>query len=332
MPKISYDGLPKSAQDRLREFHDEFTGAYAMGADNLWFETVCTVIDTPAPQVVYPIAIDESGFVKFTGSYQYRDLGNKVIRLKNEVWQDGVAELADKIEAWDFVGFSKGAAQMARMGLRAPARWAATVLTGTTPLSLYNDEDANVVSTIPLFSSGHLVNPLKTGGAVFDNSALGGVGGFTLPNVTAWDTYFGGLKAPNGESLGLQFTHILVPRARYVEAKAFFRDDTLLQAVRNQANSENVGGVMRRNPYVGAIEVIVADELSSSNVVYPLALNRANDGLTPILIMKEPDVETNVLDKSSYLWQQNRKVAVNAVLKGSAGGFLPHPIAKVTIS
>ena len=140
--------------------------------------------------------------------------------------------------------------------------------------------------------------------------------------------YFRTLKGPNGKSLGLRFTHLLVPAAREEEARDFFERDMLLEAVTNVAGTENVGGVTRKNRHFNTVSIVVGDELASDDLIYPMALNTSaypwivQDGGTPEEIRQ---------DKSSYLYQSKLMVGVSYILELATRAALPQGIARVNL-
>lgn len=337
---IRNDGLGRTARDRLVEFSDRFAKAFAGMPQDVWAREISLFYPTQAPKVRFPLPISAAGYKEFKGEIKYRRLGQREITLVPRVWQDGVNGLADEIESADFVGFDTESQTMAYNATIAPNEWVRDVLefnSGVGPLlDLYRDQESNTASTIPLFSNAHLFNVMDSTVGTFDNTGsnalLTGVGGFTVANVRKWATYFPTVKRPNGKFFGLQLTHVLCGADRYQEAVDFFKSDYIVRAIRNQANSDNVAAGSDQNVYKGVIVPILAPELTLANVVYPLALNQQGSGVLPIIYMSSETPETNILDRSSAMFEDKRMVGVNAFIKGSAGAALPHPIAKVTLS
>jgi len=335
MAKIRFDALPKTLQDRLTEFRDDFISVFSAGIPYVWAEDVANVIETDAPKVRLTLSLDAAGYQEFKDEYNYRELDGRELSLVKKLWNDGVKAKADQLKQSDYLGFAQQPRVLAEYALRLPNKWCAAVLEANPLLEMYRKPDTGAASTINLFHASHPVNIFKSSLGTFGNTGtanLVGVGGFTLANVTLWAKHFASILSPSGDSMGLQLTHVGVPRNRMVEANAFFANDLVVQAIRNAANTDNVGGVMVRNNYNGSVTPVVMDELTNVNDVYPMSLTKAASGLLPLGVIIGATPETNILDENSAMYETTRHVAVNAVVEGYAGAMFPHPIAKVTLS
>lgn len=328
---IKGDQHKKTTQDILREFNDRFMGVYAMGPDNTWFEVISDTVITDSPEIVFPFPVDAGGYREFKGEYKYRSLDGRRAKLKPRLWQDGVKESADKMKQASWLGWDTQAAKLARDAAMLPGQLIAELLAANSAagpyLGIYDDDDiASINATYTLFHDAHLNDLLDSSHGTFDNNGLAGVGGITTDNVAAWFAHFEGLKAPNGvDTLGLTFTHLLVPRTRFRAAKDFFAKDYLPTVF-----GSNTAAVMQENVYKGSVEVIVSDRLTDQNVVYPLALNKPE--MVPFVVMRQDAPEITTLDESSALYEATREIAVRGLHKVNVGAMFPQPIAKVTLS
>jgi hypothetical protein len=317
----------KTSQDLLREFSEQFASAYALGPASNWAEVVSTKVVTDAPEIVFPFPVEVAGYHEFKGEMKYRTLEGRAAKLKPKLWQDGVKELLDKMQQATWLGWNQQAAMLAERATHMPNKLLAAMIEANPYLSIYDDADTNTTNaTYTLFYDAHLNDLIDSSHGTFDNNGLAGAGGFTTDNVGAWMDHFHSLKDPTGESsLGLELTHVLVPRQLARKARDFFNSDFLLKVF-----GSNTAAGQEQNLYKGAVEVLVSDELTSATVVYPLALNRP--AMTPAVIMTNDTPEITELGEDSALYETSRNVGVNALLKVNAGPLFPQTIAKVTIS
>lgn len=321
--------LSVPAQRALEVFSDEFRTALALDTDvQTWAQMLGSLHTSNAIKTTYPIPVHAAGYTAFDGNMRYRSLYSRTLSMKSKEWQDGVREKKQIVEAPDFMGWGDQPAAMALEAQRAPNDWVTSVLEGNPNLDFYRDEDTGAASTIALFAATHPYNVLDTSVGTFDNDLTGTAIDTAL--IVDLKQHFRDLKGPNGKPLGTRLTHLLVPAAREEEAKDFLERDMLIKAVTNVAGNENVAAAAERNRHYGTVELIVADELTSDDLVYAFALNKP--GLKPWIVQSEGAPEQIVHDESDAMYKSTLMVGLSYILRGNAAAALPHPIARVTLS
>ena len=73
-------------------------------------------------------------------------------------------------------------------------------------------------------------------------------------------------------------------------------------------------------------KLVVCDELTSDTAWYPLALNKA--GMRPWALQTAGAPDVMILDKSSALYETQRKVGVDAMMEAAGSLLLPHCLHK----
>jgi hypothetical protein len=282
-----------------------------------------------AIRTTYPLPISAAGYVEREGDDKLRGLYERSLSMSPKEWVDGVAEKASIIEAPDFIGWAGEPARIALEASRLSNTLVAAMLEGNPLLDFYRVDlpGGSVASTINLFSASHPVNIFDSALSTFDNDHIGTAIDATL--VTAAKLRFRQRKGPNGKPMGLRLTHMIVPPAREEEARDFFERDTLLQTVENALGTENVGGVALNNRHKGTVEIVVADELTSDDVIYTIA----NAGrVFPWVIQDGGSPEEIRYDKDSDFYKNTGKIGVKYVLLAAAAAALPHAIERITLS
>jgi phage major head subunit gpT-like protein len=312
MPDIArpYDQVGRSAQIALTDFLDEFTAELTQAPIENWAETLGKVRISDSLATRIPVPLSTAGFEEFRGQPRYRKLFEKSHEVIKRHWQDGVAELATIVEAPEFFGWDDEPKRMA-------LAWQ----------SLACDLVVDLITTNPLIYDGqnwldtdHPINGLDASGGVFANTFTGGGTAFSLANFKLAKERFTQMKAPNGRSLGLRMTDLVVCSALEEDAKDILENDMLIETV-----GTSFGAVDNRHR--GTVRLHVAPEFSSSTVWVPLALNKV---MRPWAIMKKgsggPDIM--ILDRTSALYEKERKVGASADGMMGVGPLFPHCIQR----
>jgi hypothetical protein len=321
--------LTVDAQARLTEFSSAFDQALAtIDPENSFARDFGLVNSSRAIATTYPIPLSAAGYVKKSGDVKMRRLYERSLSMTPYEHEDGVEELAYKIEAPDFVGWSSEPARIAREGLRLPNKLVAAILKANPLLDLYVEKQpgGNTASTIRLFADDHPVNILDSSFGTFDNDQTAVEIGEAM--VKACKNRFRTRKAPNGTPMGLQFTHLLVPAALEELAKDFFESDTLVLAVAN-AGGTIVGGVPRKNRFMGAVQPVIVPELLDDNIVYALD---GNSGVFPWVLQDGGAPEEIVFDKTSDRYKTTGMVGVSYKLLMAVAAALPHAVERITLT
>jgi hypothetical protein len=251
--------------------------------------------------------------------------------MLQRIWQDGVKELADKVERDMFIGWVDQPRVMALEAKRAPNDWLAARLAENPKSDLYADPDLKVASTVDFFSASHLNNVLDANFGTYDNTATGDTDDpFNATSERASRNHFNGLLGPNGKPLGLSKTHVIVPTTREEQAREFYEQDLLIQAVQNAAGTENVAAVTQKNRYKGTVQIVVARELADQNAYYELALNKP--GMHPWVVLTDGPPEEILQDKSSGLYAEHLQIALSYILRGNVELAMPNCVRRVTLS
>jgi hypothetical protein len=321
--------VPRDSREMLTEYSREFDQAYALGEVTDWSNVGGLRVQTDALRIRYPIPLDAAGYKEFSGDDTFRELGSRTIEMESKLWQDGVAVNVRKLKAGDIAGYDKAPAAMATEALRHPNIMVAAMLHANPLLDLYTlkNDGGNVASTIRLFAGNHMVHLLKPG-STFSNLLTFPAGGLSLAWAKAVSLHFATIPGPNGRPLGLRWTDLFVPALMIEEAKDFFSNDLIVQAIMNAAGTENVGGVMVKNRYAGTINVTVCDELADTDYIYPLALNKGMQTPWPWIVQVRGTPEEKVWDESSEHCKDTGEVKIAYTLDMAAAAAMPHAIAR----
>lgn len=289
----TYDMVGVSAQIALTDFVNEFTAELSQAAVENWAETTGKVHTSESLATRVPLPLSTAGFEEFRGSPRYRKLFEKSVECVKRDWQDGVAELATIVEAPEFFGWDD---EPARIALAA--------------MSLSNDMIVELINGNPVafdglafFHAAHLVNGLDATGGTYANTFSGAGTAFSIANFKLAKERFTKMKAPNGKSLGLRMTDILVGSALEEDVKDVLENDILLETI-----GTSFGAVDNRHK--GTVRLHVCPEFGSDTLWIPLALNRK---MRPwVITKKQAGVELMILDRTSALYEKERKVGVSA--------------------
>jgi phage major head subunit gpT-like protein len=301
-----YDLVSRECQISLTEVRSEFLGALAQGDVDQWAEAHGSIITSTALKDILPIAVGAAVYHEFKGDVKFRSLFEKSIELTPKTWQDGVAELASVIEAPDFLGWTEQPEAMAKAALSIANDLVIALLeaNGTCQFDGQN-----------FFDTDHPVNLFK-GTDTFSNTNTGAGTDFTLENVKTAKQAFRNRKAPNGRSMGLEMTHVAIPNALVETYKDLFEQDILIQSL---DGGDTFGPVQNR--HTGTLKAIILYEATSDVKWYPLALNKP---MRPWFIKKGTPPSMQILDKSSALYETQRKVGVIGEASVNAALGLPH--------
>ena len=324
-----YNLVSRDAQVALTEFSEQFDAALVTGEILQWATQYGLPNTSNAIQTTYPLPVDAAGYKERKGDDKMRELFERSMSIKPKEWQDGVVILAKQAEAPDFVGWVGAPARMAKEALRQPNKLVAAMLEANPYLDLYRSEHAggSVASTIRLFADNHPVNIFDSSFGTFGNAHT--ITGINATSIGACKTRFRQKKGPNGEPLGLRFTHLLVPAALEEIANDFFQSDNLVLAIENQAGTENVGGTWTNNRHKGTIQVVVCDELTDATKVYALD---GSSGAFPWIVQTTGAPELIEYTKQDQLYKDTGKIGVKYVLTMGVAAALPHAIECLTIS
>lgn len=117
---VPFQLISKEAQVALTEFSQEFNLALVQPGVEPWSRELGLYKASRALRTWFPVPVSAAGYTEFRGDLKYRELFEKRIELIPKTWQDGVSELAQIIEAPDFIGWQDQPNAMARAAISLP--------------------------------------------------------------------------------------------------------------------------------------------------------------------------------------------------------------------
>lgn len=307
----NFDLASIDAQTALTEFATDMARALA-SQPVPWARQFGISRQSSALRTRWPIPLSTANYKELNGDKRLRSLAFATAELIPKTWQDGFAELKTVVEAPDFFGWGEEPANMAAAATALPN----TIIAGQ--LAAGETATGTEWDGVAFFSNAHPVNKFKSGFGTYDNLyASKPIGASSISDAKA---HFRSLKGANGENLGLRMTHMLVPNALAEEAEEFVKRDLIIES-----NGSNDFGTVR-NHHMGTVQVIVGSELTEDNYWYPLALNKP--GLSPWVVQDQGAPETIILGEQSALYENEKKVGIESVLRGNGLLLMPQCIAR----
>ena len=319
-PFLQVSGDAKRA---LEEFSLAFRGALSAADAEVWSKTYGFAYESTAIKTTYPLPVSTAGYKLHTGDPTMRRLFARSLSMQTREWTDGVEEKLSKIQAPDFIGWGEEPANIAREGARLPNVICAQMLEANPKLSFYKDEELGTDASISLFADAHPVNVFDASYGTFDNDHTYAAINATFMQQTR--ARFRAKKAPNGRPAGRRFTHLLVPAALEDAAYEFLKSDLMYLATLAQGTNTHQ---LTNNLYKDAVSLIVSDELTADDYIYPLDIN----GPKPWIVQTSGAPEELVFDQSSDYYKQSLKVGVKYILRADVKAALPHAIERVKIT
>lgn len=316
----------------LEEFVTDLDMAYALGAGvEQWATTLGLDKPTDALKLTFPLSLDSAGYHEHIGDAKFRHLSARELSMEVRVYQDGVEEFIRKIErdpGWS--GWNQAPAGMAHEALRHPNLLCAAMLHANPLLDLYAEKyDGGVTaSAINLFHASHPVHIHDSSKGTFTNVHTGWEG-FTETWAEGVVAMYETRKGPNGQPLGLAWTHVLVPPGYAQAARKFFESALLVQHILN-AGGTIIGGVTLENRYKGAVQVVSAPELLDTNMIYTLALNKGAASPMPWIVQHMPTPRVTTFDAGGERAKLTGKVGISVELEAAVAGALPVAIDRWT--
>lgn len=327
-----YNAVSRDAQEFLTEFSDEFRTALEVVVPDAWARLLGRYKQSSAIKTTYPIPVSAAGYKLREGGDQLRRLYERSMSMTTKEWYDGVSEKLRTLQAPDFIDWNGEPARIASEAQRFPNQLVALLLEANPLLDFYRvkHDGGDEASTINLFSASHPFNVFGEVSGVFDNDLAAAGTGLDAATLSQMKQHFRSkVKGPNGQSMGLRLTHIIAPPELEEEIKDFLDNDLLIQAVTNVAGTENVGAGVIKNRHYNTVQLVVADELTSSDYIYGIA----NGGTqVPAWIVQEGQSEEIRYDEASDRYKDTGHVGVKYTMEMAAAGCLPHGIVRVDVS
>lgn len=246
----------------LTEYSMEFEQVF-QAQPGTWAEAMGMVRLSNNILTRFPMAASSAIFRKLVGDFQYRRLAEKFMQVVvPDPWQDGVREKAEILEAPDFTGWGLEPTSMAMDAAALSNRVVAAALAAGKTAKSWEDDYAGGQF---FFAAAHDVNPVAATGVTYKN--LYTTTPLTAPNFdTIWQDVRS-IKAANGSTpRGLRIGAVLVPSQMERAAKRLFTQDRILVT-----SGSSTATVERYNDTKDlGIQVIVCDELTETDVYYPM--------------------------------------------------------------
>lgn len=301
------------AQRALEQFSMAFTMALSQGPVESWAKELgfYRAVERVSIKSTFPVPVSAAGYKAFEGDVKYRSLFQKSISLLHKTWQDGVSELADVVEAPDFVGWMDEPARIALAGMSLPNEIIAARI----------EANPTGFDGVTFFASNHPVNVFMPSMGTFDNDVTGDGTDPTIENLKIAKDAFRQIKAANGKPMGLRMTHVLVPAAQEETWRDLLQADQIIQSADGGAAFGSV-----YNRHKGTVKIVVSDELTDDDKWYPLALNKP--GMFPWILEDQGIPEELRSDKSSEMYKTGLKVGIAYIMRGNGELALPHCIQR----
>jgi hypothetical protein len=332
-----YDLVSGDAQRALEVFATEFNAAIeSVDPASEWSRQFGLVNTSRNIRTTYPIPISAAGYVERKGDDPMRSLYHRSISMKPKTWTDGVAELAEILEAPDFIGWAGEPARIAREARRHSNTLVAQMLHANPNLGFYKDETLGTDLGIPLFSASHKVNIFDDSASTFSNVVVGNGTDFVGTSIngammTAVFKRMRAVKSANGQPMRLSPTHMIVHPDHEQDAKDFLESDLQRLAFLSGGSNTNE---LSNNRWKGAIDLVVADELAGVSGVDAdkVYFVDARAGAKPWIVQDGGDIEQITHDKNDSLYKSTGKVGVRYVMSLAVAAALPHAIIRVDLT
>lgn len=340
---IPYYQISRDAADALRRFDDSMRSALALADVNVWSKELGFGYDAESIKTTFPLPVSAPGFSEWQGDRKFRRLYSRSLSMTTKKYEDGVEELAEIIEAPDFIDWPGEPARMAQEWLRLPNELVVTLLAlgaNAGPLlDFYRDPDTDTASARRMFATDHPYNVFKTSLGSFNNLSSVTTTVAKIENGEFFkdvEDHFTGIKGPNGKDLGLSFLdggRILGSRTYSNSFREILQQDTLIRTV-DAAGAVNPGAsavaaVTQKNPYQG-VSWVPAVEMSQTTYLYCFAAAKA--GLHAWVVQQQSALNQAEFDKSSEYYKRTGKVAISYDGLANVAGALPHPILRVQVT
>jgi phage major head subunit gpT-like protein len=322
-----------STQRALEMFRLDYNTSLA-SQPRVWAETLGDVLPGDSLKDTYPIALDVQKYRELAGQgAEAVDIKVKDISVVKRKF--GTAATADKyrlkrgdhayIRAW-----ARKPASMARARVFHRNHTVATLLgTGTGAGTCALDGGA-------FFSATHPVNPndptIKSKGSATWSNYQASATPLNSVNLTAEKTAFKMTPGPDGEELGLEATHVLVPTCLDdVAYNLLSVQDLILSGILADDGDGTMGTV--RNPHFNSgLTKLRAPELPGSDATadwYLLSATAFDLGLFPWVLAEDASEELIVWDETSDFCKNTDHVKVESRIMLEAAFLFPHAIRKI---
>lgn len=307
----TYDLVTPDAQIALQDFKMEVLGALTQSYDPVLEGLGISETDNSL-KTTYEINLSAAGLVEFDGDPRFRKLGEKGVSLTPRTFNDGIRELASKIESseWAKRGWADEPAVMAEVIRTFPEKLIAQVI----------EANATCYDGVAFFHASHPVNVFDTSLGTFGNTTASA--SLSLATLKAAKVAMRKMKAANGEPLGMEPRYLIVPPDLAEVAKDLLENDMII-------DSPDGGATFgaQTNRHKGTLKLIVSNHLTSATTWYLLGEKL---GQKPWVVTKRAAPEFILRDKSSDLYATTYEVSLQVKLEAEAALLMPHCLHRFT--
>jgi hypothetical protein len=241
---------------------------------------------TSALNYKLPMSVGESAWQKVVNGFKYRQVGELILPVKVNDFQDGVMAEVRKLQSDAWTGWGNQPNKIA-IGARVLAErvLAAAIIAGKTTPSVENYIDGDTsVTTVKVFDTAHPCDPF--GGVSTTYSNLHTASPLTLANIdTIWQA-INTTPAQNGvDYMNLRWTHVAVGKDLESLARRYFEDADGTGTIVDQSGSSTAQLVKVNTAKRYGIKVIASPYLNEPGVWYPIC---ADDmGMAPWITLTQ---------------------------------------------
>lgn len=332
-PVKPIEAFGASSQRALEEFRLDYNTALA-SMPLVWGESLGDFLPGPSLKDTYPIALDVQKYKELAGeSAKTVDIKVKDISVvKREFGSAAECDLR-RLKRGDFAyirQWQRRPEAMARARVFLRNHLIATLIeTGETAATCALDGAA-------FFSASHPVNPfdasIKYRGSATWSNLQSAATPLNAANLTAEKTNFKMTPGPDGEELGQEATHILVPTSLDDTAYNLLSvQDLILSGALSGGGDGTMGGV--RNPHFqSGLQKQRAPELTGSGVTadwYILSATSIAQGLAPWVLAEDDSEDLRTWDEASDYYKSTSHIKVESRVLLEAAFLFPHAIRKI---
>lgn len=323
-----------SSQRALEEFRLDYNTSLA-SMPMVWAQELGDVLPGDSLKDTYPIAIDVQKYKELAGqNAKTVDVKVKDISVvKREFASAAEAELR-RLQRGDFAHI--------KQWQRRPEAMARARVFLRNHIVADLIEDGETAATCALdgaafFSTSHKVNPFDDtikyrGSATWSNLQTVATP-LNAANLTAEKTSFKMTPGPDGEELGLEATHILVPTVLDDTAYNLLSIQDLVLSGALAGGGDGTMGQVRNPHFNSGLQKQRAPELTGDDANadwYLLSATAFQMGLFPWVIAEDSSDELREWDENSDYYKAYSRIKVESRILLEAAFLFPHGIRKIS--
>ena len=331
-PIAHYGG---STQRALEEFRLDYNVALA-SQPKTWAEQLGDVVTGDSLKDTYPVAIDVQLYKEKAGPQAAAiDIKAKDVSVIKREFATAARAEARRIKRGDHayvMQWSRRSAQMARARVLLRNQLVSTLIQA-------GESTLCVLDNANFFSATHKVNPfdasIKFNGSATWSNLQASASPLNATTLTAEKLALMQVPGPDGQELGLEATHLVVPTALYEVAVNLLKvQDLILTGTLDGAGGGTMGTV--RNPHFNraGLEIVRAPELDSSlgadSDWYLVSATAMTMGLYPFVISEDTSDELVEWNEDSDFYKDTKHIKMESTVLAEAAFLFPHAMRKVS--